>query len=327
MKKLLLLLALVLLPVLPQCLVTTGTVSLPNWPDASHYWGVMINATDAINWHITNHPTSFTEDKLVTDMNVLGVDYTSPTAIPTASATYNQARAVLTAHGISLGTYISGTNVEPQANQDRYPYSMVRKEDMPSTAKYIGTFGSQTWRQLIDPADSVTTTAFHNQIRAQWVLQTGIQWHFIDNAGSLQGGTGYGSWTNQTNNMRAINTLAQSMGARAVFNISMVVGAITPSDLSLLISAIPGGGICLESPWPSSMSTNAIATANAKAQYRQLLDSNIAVIMIGASTTTPTQATSLALRTWVATWRKPTDHLYMAKTFFIAPDPAVYDWQ
>src|SRR6185437_2605818 len=110
-------------------------------------------------------------------------------------------------------------------------------------------------------------------------------------------------------NLAAINSIANSQGARAVFNISMQPGLIAPSDLTLLISSIPGAGVALEQPWDTNVQTNPTDTALAVTQYRQMLDAGLAVVMVQISG--GSSATNAQLKTWTATWRHAGDPLYL----------------
>jgi hypothetical protein len=307
----------------PVLLSFSGTgIQLPSWPDASSYWAALVNVTTAVNTYLANHSAYFTNDKIVTDLEANSVNYADSTSVNNAKNAYNQARTTLMSRGLLVGRYISGTNVEPMANEDRYPYSIVPIENMPSFAKYYGQWSSsQPWRMIINVSDAPTRAAFQTQIKQEW-QKNPSNIYFLDNAANHEGSTQ--PWADQCKNMYEINQLAQSMGARAIFNISMLPGGISDTDMNLLVNALNGGGVTFEQPWEAVVSNSATLTANAVKQYRRLLDSGIAVVMIAQNSAS--QATPAQLKAWVATWRKPSDPLYLSLSFFTAPDPTIYNW-
>jgi hypothetical protein len=295
--------------------------NLPTWPNADAYWGALVNVNQYITTYLRTHPNYFSNVKLATDLEIVQVDYKSPSSVTAAQNAYSNTYSAMTRAGIMGGTYISGTNVMPKAYESQYPYSIVPKENMPTGAQYCGVWPGQTWRQFVCNSDTATMDAFHANITDQW-RQFPAPIHFVDNAASQEGGHGGQSWSSQCENMKAINQIAKSLGSRAIFNISMVPGELSDADMSLLMNALQGAGVAIEQPWQVQVRSNPTLTANAVRQYRQLLDSGIAVVMI--ETNGAGQATLEQLKSWVLTWRKPGDALYLSQAFWQDPDPAVY---
>jgi hypothetical protein len=302
--------------------VLASFVSLPTWPNADTYWGVLVNVNQYITSYLQSDPTYFTNVKLATDLEVVQVNYNSSTSVAAAQSAYATAYTAMTAKGIMTGNYISGTNVMPLAYESQYPYSIVPEEYMPATSQYCGTWSTQEpWRQFVCDGDATTLTVFHGNITKQW-MQFPAPIHFVDNAASEEGGDGDQPWPGQCQNIKELNQIAQSLGSRAIFNISMLPGELSDTDMSLLIDALQGGGVSIEQPWEDVVRNNASLTANAVKQYRQLLDAGIAVIMI--ETNGSGQATPQQLKSWALTWRKPGDRLYLSQIFWQQPDPSIY---
>jgi hypothetical protein len=301
--------------------VASAAGSLPTWPNADIYWGALVNVQQYITSYLTNHPDYFAYVKLATDVEYQGANYSSSSSVSTAEKSFKAAYDAMTAKGIMTGNYISGTTVAPVAYENELPYAMVRTNNMPSTAKYCGAWPGESFRQFVCNSDAPTITAFHNNILNQW-KRFPAPIHFIDNAASYEGGDGKQPWAGQCHNMAVINQIAQSIDSRAIFNIAMVPGQLSDADMDLLISSIPGAGVSFEQPWQEEVSRSVSLTEKAVQQYRQLLDARIAVVMI--QTNGPGQATSEQLKSWVLTWRKPGDHLYLSQIFWQEPDPNVY---
>jgi hypothetical protein len=298
-----------------------SAASLPSWPNADTYWGVLVNVNQAITYYLQNDPSYFTNVKLATDLSVEPVNYSSSSSDSATASALSTSYDAMTAKGIMTGNYISGTNVMPMAYESQYPYSIIPKEEMPAGSQYCGAWPGETFRQFVCNTDEATLTAFHNNVAKQW-QQFPAPIHFVDNAASEEGGDGGQSWASQCQNLKELNQIAQSLGSRAIFNISMLPGAVSDADMSLLIDALQGGGVSIEQPWEDVVRNNPALTANAVKQYRQLLDAGIAVIMI--ETNGSGQATPAQLKSWVLTWRKPGDPLYLSQIFWQQPDPSIY---
>jgi len=282
------------------------------WPDSSHYWRVLVN----VNQYIESRPESwFVHDKIVTDLQVLDV---TPANYSHAVAQYQRVRALLDARGMYVGTYISGRTVGPASDQKVYPPGSVSLEQMPPTARYIGSWPSQPDRKIIDVTDAETRRAFHAGMKQLWE-DVPAPIRFVDNAAIHPAVQKTQPWEAYCENMAEIRHLSESMGSRVIFNIAMHVGLMSDEDARELIDAVgPNNGIALEMPWHPNIQKGKDATAKAVARYRQLLDSGLVVIMI------PVDESPQMLADWVRTWRKPDDHIYISGIFWKEPDMSVY---
>ena len=304
---------------LPSNIVTASPFVFP-WPTSNNYNEDFTNARDAITAYITNHPSWFAHVVLTTD---LAVNFTNGMSTTTAESIYNSARnALINAQGsggqpILVGTYISGTVVEPQVYESSWPYPRVTQESMPLDAVYSGSYPGYPYEEIIDVTDANTVQALQAGIKNSWAEHP-ASLYMIDNAAanSIQGGTQ--PWQAQMNNLMGIREMANAMGSAVVFNISTLVGLMSDSDTNALIQAVgEGNAIMLEDPWDSSIQSDPTKTQAAVNAYRQILDSGIAVVMLPVSTSGQT------LSSWIQTWRKPTDNLYIASAFYHPPDPLV----
>jgi len=283
------------------------------WPDASHYWRVMVN----VNQYIENRPREwFAQDKIITDLTILDV---KPGNHSAAIEQYNKLRRDLASRGLYVGTYISGRTVGPASDQTVYPPGSVPIEQMPANARYVGSWPGQPDRKIIDVRDPDTRHAFQAGIKELWVRDP-APIRFIDNAAVQPAVVRGEPWKAYCDNMEEIRKIAESQGSRAIFNIAMHVGLSTDEEARELTEAIgPDNGVALEMPWHPSIQKSPEATAKAVARYRQLLDSGLVVIMIP---TVDTPASTLS--DWIRKWKKPTDHLYISGIFWKAPDLSVY---
>ena len=170
------------------------------------------------------------------------------------------------------------------------------------------------YRKLIDVTDPETRRAFHAGIRRLWE-QSPAPVRFVDNA-AVHSSTGVGQpWSSYCANIEEIRKLGESMGSLQIFNISVHVGEMSDEETRLLIKAVGPDGILLEMPWHKNIQNSPAATERARKRYRQLLDSGMGIILAPPGVAPPQD-----LVDWVRTWRKPTDHLYLAGAFFKAPD-------
>jgi hypothetical protein len=282
------------------------------WPDSSHYWRVMVN----VNQYIANRPKEwFAQDKIITDLAIQDV---TPANHAAAVDQYTRLRHDFAARGIYVGTYMSGRTVGPEAEQNAYPPGSVSIEQMPANAHYVGSWPGQPDRKIIDVRDPETRHALQAGIRQLWV-DVPAPLRFVDNA-AVHPAVGRGEpWKAYCDNMREIREVAQSQGSRVVFNIAMHVGLMTDEDARELTDAVgPENGIALEMPWHPFIQKSPELTAKTVARYRQLLDKGLVVIMI------PVDTPASTLSSWIRTWRKPSDRLYISGAFWKAPDLSVY---
>jgi hypothetical protein len=287
---------------------SSASISSFQWPNANIYWRVLVN----VNQYIEKYPKEwFSRDKVVTDLSVVNV---SPGAMGLAADRYRRVRDLLESHGMYVGTYISGTTVGPAADQTVYPAGSVPIEHMPPSARYVGSWPGQPGRRIIDVESDVTRQALQAGIRQLWEA-TPAPLRFVDNAAAHSSTGGKQPWAGYCKNMEGIRQVAESLGSRVIFNISMHPGMLTDDEALQLTQAVgAGNGIALETPWSPAIRQNTEATAKAEMRYRQLLDSGLTVIMI------PTDVAEDQLAAWVNTWRKSTDHIYFSGIFWKPPE-------
>ena len=298
-------------------LVSTGTAQTSpaaafQWPDSSRYSRVIVNAQEGI----ASYPKEwFSQDTLVTDLTIADTKNKTSEA---AMQQYQALRDLLTSYGLAVGTYISGTTVEPEATETKYPWAVVPLEGMASDSSYVGAVPDEPYRKIIDVNDPATRRSFQANIGKLWE-QTSASVRFIDNA-AIHPSAGKGQpWASYCQNIKEIRKLGETMGSVQIFNVSLHVGELSDTEANQLIEAVGHDGILLEMPWHQNIRSNAAATERARLRYRQLLDAGMAIIMAE-----PGAEPSSQLVKWVDTWRKPADHLYFAGAFWKAPDPALY---
>jgi len=286
------------------------------WPDSSKYWRVLTNVNEAIEYHLKKNPYYFAQDKLVTDFQVGNVPPGDPQA---GKKHYESIRKLLVSRGIAVGTYISGSTVLPQSEEDHYPPRAVAIEQMPPTAHYAGSWPGRPSRKYVDLTDADTRHAFQAAIRQIWEA-TPAPVRFVDNIPPTPK-LGGGPWDVTCTHMHELGEIAASQGSRAIFNMAVHVGELTDREAQQLMDAVGHNGISLEMPWHANIRRSKEATKNAEKRYRQLLDSGMAIEMI------PVKTPEDELKAWVTTWRKPTDHLYIAGLFYKPPDPSIHMFQ
>lgn len=285
------------------------------WPDSSAYSRVIVNAQEGIE----SYPkTWFSRDTLVTDFTISDAKDKSADG---AMQQYRTLRNLLTSYGLTVGTYVSGTTVEPEAMEAKWPWAVVPLEWMPPNSLYVGVLSEESNRKIIDVSDTTTRRAFQSAIRRLWE-QTPASVRFIDNAAVHQSAGKGQPWASYCRNIKEIREMGETMGSVQIFNLSLHVGELSDDETTQLIDSVGQGGILLEMPWHQNIRRDAAATERARVRYRQLLDSGVAIIMAE-----PGAEPSKDLVKWIDTWRKPADHLYFAGAFWKAPDEALYTGQ
>ncbi len=305
------------------CILILGVIGLSNaadsphaapfqWPDSSHYNRVIVNAQQGVE----SYPKEwFSRDSLVTDLTIADVDKGEADS---AKQQYRTLRDLLSSYGLAVGTYISGTTVEPLDKETKYPWAVVPLESMPESSLYVGSLPDETYRRIIDVTDPATRHSFQAAIKTMW-QENPAPVRFIDNAAVHQS-TGKGQpWASYCQNMKELSELGEATNSVQVFNISVHVGELSDAEAAQLIDAVGHSGVLLEMPWHQEIRKDPAATERARLRYRQLLDSGMAIIMAE-----PGAEPSRALVNWVNTWRKPTDHLYFAGAFWKQPDPNLF---
>jgi hypothetical protein len=307
---------------LAKVLTILGTIAaaLPagnvafEWPDSSHYWRVLMNVNQYIEYYLKNHPPYFSHDKLVTDFAIVKIPVGGREQ---AAKQYKAIRKVLVGKGMQVGTYVSGTTVIPEAEQDHYPPANVSVEQMPPNARYIGSWSGHPTRKIISVADADTRHALQAGIKQLWEsAPTSVR--FADNMPPHPKVDSSQPWEASCKHIQELGKIAESLGSRAIFNIPMHVGEMSDQETRQLIDAVGHNGISLEMPWHANVRKSKEATERARKRYRQLLDSGMAIVLI------PVNTPEDQLTAWVRTWRKPTDHLYIASSYFKQPDMSVY---
>jgi hypothetical protein len=175
------------------------------------------------------------------------------------------------------------------------------------------------YRRMIDVSDPDTRRSFQRGIKRLWE-QNPAPVRFIDNAAIHRSAGNGQAWSSYCANIEEIRKIGESMGSLQIFNIAMHIGELSDAEAGQLIAAVGSGGILLEMPWGEGVQRDPAATDRARTRYRQFLDTGMGVILVSSGGPPPEK-----LVKWVATWRKPTDHLYFAGAFWIAPDKKLYD--
>ncbi len=286
------------------------------WPDAQKNGIVLVNTNQYIPTYIRNHPDWFTDGEPVLDLSVA----IRPDG-DQAEWDRNQIRDLLRSKGMAAGTYTSGTTVVPLAEIKLWPYDKAPIEWMPKAFKDAGSWPNEPDRKVIDVTDAQTRRALQEAIRRIWE-KSPAPLRFVDNAASHSSTGGTQPWQAYCDNMREIRLLGERMGSRLVFNVALNLAMLSDVEASQLIEAVGrNNGILLEDPWSDATRKSPGLTSKAKARYRQLLDRQITIIM--APVSTPVDA----LLDWVATWRQPSDRLYLGWSFWKQPWDGKRPWQ
>ena len=282
------------------------------WPDSSRYNRVIVNAQDGIE----SVPKEWlSRDALVTDFTVSDADKEKS---QDTVQLYNATRNRLVSYGLAVGTYVSGTTVEPETAERKWPWAVIPIEWMSADSVYVGSMPEEPFRKIIDVSSFSTRQAFQSAIKKLWE-QTPAPVRFIDNAAVHQSAGNGQPWASYCRNMREIREVGDTMGSVQIFNVAAHIGELSDQEAEQLIEAVGHGGILLEMPWHQNIRTDAAATQRARLRYRQLLDSGMAIILAE-----PGAEPSRDLVKWVKTWRKPSDHLYFAGAFWKEPDPTLF---
>lgn len=293
--------------------VMSAEGAAPQWRNSSSYSRVIVNATQGIEaipreW--------LTNDWLITDYSITDVN-----AIESGQAAkqYVATRALLSSYGLEVGTYISGTLVQPLLKQtSHYPGGLVPTEWMPPDVHFVRSWAPADGRKMIDVSDPATRAAFQDGIRKLW-QQYPSSVKFVDNAAVHKGAGAAQPWSDYCQNIAEIGQLAKSMNAMVIFNIAAHIGELSQGEREQLMLAVGHNGIMLEMPWVQSVQKDPAATERAIKAYRQILDSGAAIIMAPPGAEVPA-----SLVAWVQTWRKPGDRIYFAGAFYLPPNSKLY---
>lgn len=307
MKRLLIVLALALLAIFTALLPARNRSF--EWPDSSRYWRALVNVNQYIETTIKNHPQWFSQDKLVTDFKILDVP---PGGEGQAAQEYKKLRHLLDGKGMYVGTYVSGTTVLPQSEQVFYPHGAVSVEQLPQNTRYKGSWPGHETRKVVDISDSASRHALEAGIKQLWESEP-APLRYVDNIPPHPSAGKEQPWSVSCAYMTELREMGESGGSRVIFNIAGHLGEMTDSETQALIQAVGQGGISLEMPWSPVIRRSPDATARAQKRYRQLLDSGMGIVLI------PVNTPEDELTQWVGSWRKPSDHIYIALPFFKPP--------
>jgi hypothetical protein len=284
------------------------------WPDSSHYWRALVNVNQYIETYLRTHPQWFSQDRLATDFAVQDVPAGGQEA---AAERYKKVRKMLESKKMWVGTYVSGTTVLPESEENHYPYSAVPIEQLPATTHYSGSWPGHPSRRTVDISDAGSRRALELGIRRLWEKEP-APLRFIDNMPPHPRVLKTQPWETSCKYIQELREMGESLGSVVIFNIAMHVGALSDQDTRQLIQAVGHGGICLEMPWSATIRRDQAATKEAERRYLQLLDSGMAIVMIAVKTPEGD------LKHWVQSWRRPEDHVYLGAAFFKPPDPSIY---
>jgi hypothetical protein len=292
--------------------ISSARNSAFQWPDSSRYWRALVNVNQYAASYIKNHPQWFSQDRLVTDFAVHGVRDQA-----LGGEQYSTVRKLLESKKMYVGTYISGTTVLPASEQTGYPHEAVSTEELPSTARYKGSWSGHASRRYIDVSDADTRHALEAGIRKLWESSPAPV-RFVDNMPPHPKVDATQSWELSCKYISELRGVGESLGSRVIFNIPMHVASLSDQETRQLIEAVGQNGIALEMPWHANVRRSPQATVQAAKRYRQLLDSGMAIVMI------PVNTPEDELTNWVRSWRKTTDYLYLGGAFWKQPDMSIY---
>lgn len=267
-----------------------------------------------VEFYLKNHPDYFSHDKLITNFAIFDVP---PGGQDQAAREYKKIRKELQSRGMVVGSYVSGTTVFPESEQNHYPPANVSVEQMPRDSKYVGSWPGHATRKVVNLADAKTRDAIEAGIKQLWE-HFPAPVVFVDNMPAPPGMAGSQPWEATCKHIEELGKIAESQGSRLLFNMPMHVGELSELQTQQLIQAVGHNGISLEMPWHDNIRKSKEATERAQKRYRELLDTGMAIVM------TPVHTPEDQLAAWVRTWRKPTDHLYIASSFFKPPDLSAY---
>jgi hypothetical protein len=282
------------------------------WPDSSRYWRVMINVNQYVQTYIKIHPQWFSQDRLVTDFKILSVP---PGGEDQAAKEYKSVRHLLESKGMYVGTYVSGTTLLPESEQAFYPHGAVSIEQLPATTHFKGSWAGHQTRKIVDISDVASRRALEASIKRLWE-SVPAPLRFVDNTPAHPSVAKMQPWAATCAYMTEMRELGESVGSRVIFNIAVNVGEMSDSDTRALIQAVGEGGLSIEMPWSPVIRRSKEATARAQKRYRQLLDTGMGIILI------PVNTPEDELTQWVQSWRKRSDHIYIALPFQKPPNIA-----
>ncbi len=279
-----------------------------DWPSFDSHPVVLVNTNQAVAIYVRDHPAWFEEGEVV-------LDFAVPNQIDSKSAEqdYDSIRQFLVSRRMIVGTYISGTTVEPLESIAHWPYDRVPLDWMPGSFASAGTWPGDPRLKIVDLASADSRHALQQGVLRLW-REHPAPLRFVDNAAAHRSAGGKQPWQLYCANMRELREIGEALGSRVVFNVALHPGTLSDAEAEQLINALgAGNGILLEDPWGVNVRNNPQSTQDAERRYRQLLDNGLVVIML------PLNLSPGELLGWVQTWRKPGDHLYLGWPFWKDP--------
>lgn len=280
------------------------------WPESGLCRVVLPNGDQYLVDYLKKHPDWFSPGELVLS---LVVTRKVSDSIADLEKQYQSHREFIESKNLVIGTYISGTTIVPEADENSWPYPTVPTEMLPKGVKLSGKWPGAHARWFINVADPFTRHALQTAIESEWATYP-APLRFVDNAGVHRSAGATQPWDAYCQNIKALRHIAEGQGSHVVFNIATHPGMMSVAETDELMDAVGQEGILLEDPWTLYVRKSPVETERAKKRYRQLLDSGMAIVML------LNKVPADALFDWVGTWRKPKDRLYIGVPFFKKPE-------
>jgi hypothetical protein len=280
------------------------------WPESGLCRLVIPNGTQYLVDYVKKHPDWFSPGELIL---CLVVTRQASDSVVELEKQYQSDRQFLDSKHLIVGTYISGTTVVPEADEDSWPNPVVSTEMLPNGVKLSEKWPGARARWIINVADPFTRHALQTRIESAWTKYPAPV-RFVDNAGVHRSAGATQPWDGYCQNIKALRQIAEGQRSHVVFNIATHPGAMSVAETDELMDAVGQEGILLEDPWTPYVRKSPVETERAKNRYRQLLDSGMAIVML------VNNVPADALFDWVGTWRKAKDRLYIGVPFFKEPE-------
>lgn len=281
------------------------------WPDPRQHPRVILTADQKLGDFLDSNPEWFVNDFLVAGLTINTTVYgESEDMIENRRILHDK----LQYHNIAVGSAVSGTTVQPELTLTQYPDNAVSLEDMSVYTRYLGQWTRDPKQQVVDISDLPSRRELQNGIRDLWQNTLEIV-RFVDNAAVHPGVAHMQPWASYCENMKDIREFAHNNRETIVFNVFMRSWELTDTETLQLISAVGyGNAISLPLPWSKSIKNNKNANGWAIFRYQQMLNNGIVLIFIPSN-----DAPEKDLYEWLATWRRPSDHVYLALPYWKEP--------
>ena len=219
------------------------------------------------------------------------------------------AREKLFNRRIYAGTAISGTTAVGEFSLRQYPAPAVSIEDLSVKTKYLGKWLREPSQVVVDLSDKASREDLQSEIRLIW-LHSVSRIRFIENAAVHPRVAALQKWSDYCDNMEGLGRIAESLKANVIFSIFMRPWEVNDKEMKQLISGVGAyNAIAMQIPWSKSIKEDTNAKNWAIYRYRQILDSNIVVILVPSD-----DAPIAELTKWVSTWRRPTDMIFYSQS-------------